>query len=73
MMIYLVRQYIGEKMQTARVEFEIEIPDDVTNDQLYDWLRFELGENGRLDGTNPLTKTELKSKNFSLYSEIIYE
>jgi len=60
-------------MQTAKIEFEIEIPDDVNNDELYEWLRFVLGENGCLDGNNPLAKQALEAKRFTIYSEISYD
>ena len=59
-------------MQTARIEFEIEIPDGVTNDELYEWLRFVLGENGRLAGNHPLAKHPLEAKKFTIESEILY-
>jgi len=37
-----------------RIEFEIELPDiEHTDDELEDFLRFELRDNGHLDGSNP--------------------
>ena len=38
-----------------KIEFEIELPDDIehTEDELEEFLRFHLGDNGKLSGKNP--------------------
>jgi len=43
-----------------RVEFEMEVP-NATHNELYEWLRFELGANGVIDGKNPLIGTALEA------------
>ena len=40
-----------------KIEFEIELPDDIehTEDELEEFLRFQLGDNGILSGKNPFS------------------
>jgi len=43
-------------MPTVEVTFEIELPDlEHTEQQLEEFLRFSLGDNGMMDGTNPFS------------------
>jgi len=39
----------------VKIEFEIELPDDIehTEDELEEFLRFRLGDNGIMSGKNP--------------------
>ena len=43
-----------------RVEFDAKIP-HASSDDIYDWLRFQLGTNGRLSGDNPLIQVPLEA------------
>jgi len=43
-----------------KVEFEMKIP-DATHEEIYDWLRFELGVNGVIEGNHPLIGTALEA------------
>lgn len=39
-----------------KVEFEVEIEDDIaTDEQIEEWLRFELNDNGKMASSNPLS------------------
>jgi hypothetical protein len=39
----------------VKVEFEVEVPCGVTDGNfIEEWLRYELGDNGSMDGDNPL-------------------
>lgn len=43
----------------VRVNFEVDIPiDDVTDEQIEEWLRFEYHDNGSISGKNPLVDYE---------------
>ena len=48
-------------MARYRIELEVEVPDEVTDDEVYDWARFNLGENGRLAAANPLIRHPLEA------------
>lgn len=48
-------------MARYKIEFVTEVPDDVTDDEVWEWVRSELGENGRLDSKNPLIKKDLEA------------
>lgn len=43
-------------MPRIKVEFEVEIPADarINDDNLEEWLRFRLNDNGEMAGDNPL-------------------
>jgi hypothetical protein len=46
----------------VNVSFTIEIPvEHATQPDLFDWIRFELGANGNLSGTNSLNFLDLQS------------
>ena len=53
-----------------KVKFEIDIDDGYTDDQIREWIRFELHDNGSIALNNPLRKKELKPMPFSV--KIIY-
>lgn len=44
------------------LEYEVEIPDSInaSEDEIEDWVRFEIGDNGSLNGKNPLINERLK-------------
>ena len=48
-------------MVKYKIECVVEVPDDVSEDDVHEWARFQLNENGRLDGSNPLVHTELEA------------
>ena len=37
------------------VEFEVDVPESVSERDLMEWLRFELGYNGQIELSNPMT------------------
>lgn len=41
----------------VKIEFEAELPDDIehTEDELEEFLRFEIGDNGAMSGDNPFS------------------
>jgi hypothetical protein len=44
-----------------KVEFEVKIPvEDVTDEQIEEWLRFELHDNGMMKGGNPLERFDVE-------------
>jgi len=53
-------------MRTVRVELEVEVPESATDRELEDWLRFELGATGQLDGDNPMIDHDLEAKRASV-------
>ena len=42
------------------VNFEVDVPEDATDDQIEEWLRFRLNDNGCMDGDNPLSKHDVE-------------
>jgi len=48
------------------VSFEMELPDNISDDNITEWLEFELNYNGQMDTRNPLSKTLLQPLNFTL-------
>lgn len=48
-------------MTRYRIRCVVEVPDGMSEDDVYEWVRFELHENGQLDGNNPLVNTELEA------------
>ena len=49
-----------------RIDFEAEILNGATHDEIYDWLRFTLGTNGTLSGKNPLIKQSLEALPYTI-------
>ena len=43
----------------VKIQFEIEVPDDATDEDLVEWVRFEVGDNGMIRGANQLIHREL--------------
>ena len=56
-------------MKTVRVEFAVKIPDNITNTEILDWLRFELDESGTLNRDNPLADTGIEALPLSVSVE----
>jgi hypothetical protein len=52
-------------MSVRTVRFEIDIPDDIPDEDIEAFLRFELGEVGMLKGDNALANCDLRSFNVS--------
>ena len=45
----------------VKVEFEVEVPvDDVTDEQIEEWLRFECHDNGQMSLKNPLVDEQIE-------------
>ena len=54
-------------MRDITVSFQLKITvDDATDEQIQEWLEFELGANGRMDGNNPLSSQALEADSFSV-------
>lgn len=50
------------------VEFSVQIPvENVTTEQIQEWLRFELNDNGSIELINPLAHCELEALQGSIY------
>jgi len=47
-------------MQTFTLQCEFNVPDHVSENDVLEWVRFELHDNGRMEGTNPLKFNEFK-------------
>jgi hypothetical protein len=45
-----------------RIQFDVRIPDGISDKAILEWLRFELGANGALLDSNPLSDTELEAE-----------
>lgn len=42
----------------AKISFEVNVPEvGATDDEIMEWLRFELNDNGSMSAKNPLAKT----------------
>jgi hypothetical protein len=44
---------------TVEVRFNLEVPEEATDEQIHEWLEFELGVTGSISVENPLSSTEL--------------
>ena len=42
------------------IEFDIEIPDGVDEDDVIEWIRFELNDNGSMANSNPLSRDSIE-------------
>ena len=61
-------------MARYKIEFEVEIPDNLnaSSDDVYEWARFNLGENGKISGKHPLASHPMESTGFSvLVNEVV--
>jgi hypothetical protein len=57
------------KGQTISVKFDLKVPVEVSEDDLQEWLEFELGANGRMSCENPLCSESLEAKTFTVKYE----
>ena len=53
-------------MKVYDVRFTVAIPDIATENEILEWLRFELGDNGEMSQENPLVDTELVGKSITV-------
>ena len=53
---------------SLNVRFKVDLPEGVTatDEEVLAWLRFNLGENGELRLSNPLSDYEVEAKPFSV-------
>ena len=51
---------------TYKIECEVEVPDNVTDDQVYEWASYRLNETTYLDGDNPLISEDLIAKRMTV-------
>lgn len=49
----------------VRLDFDIDVPDDVDEDQITDWIAWEINFAKSIDGSNPLIEQELEPKPFT--------
>lgn len=47
-------------MKLVSVSFDVNIPDDISDDEIEEWLRFNLHDNGEMSADNPLVDTEIE-------------
>jgi hypothetical protein len=48
------------------VTFELELPDNINDEDVAEWLEFELNYNGQMNSKNPLAKTLLEPLQYTL-------
>jgi hypothetical protein len=54
-------------MAVKTVKFSVEVPDDVSDEDIEAWVAFELHALGSLSATNPLAHTDLRADYGSVY------
>lgn len=54
-------------MKTVKVEFEVKVPNDMTEEQVFEWVSFNIGTNGGCSLQNPLADTDLEAEFGSVY------
>ena len=59
-------------MAKFKIKFEVELSDDVSDDEVYAWARFELGETACLEGCNRLSGEELEAEFCSVEVDRMY-
>lgn len=47
-------------MKTYAVEFRVSVPDEVTEDQAREWVRFNLRDKCDMQNTNPMASKDLE-------------
>lgn len=47
-------------MKTYAVEFRVSVPDDVTDDQAREWVRFNLRDKCDMQNSNPMSSKDLE-------------
>ena len=56
-------------MREIQVSFKTTVPDDATNEQVQEWLEFELNARGGMSGENPLSSNPIEADSFSVEFE----
>lgn len=49
-------------MALKTVRFDVEVPDDVSDDDIEAWVSFELHALGSLSASNPMAHTDLRAE-----------
>ena len=57
------------EMREIQVSFKTTVPDDATNEQVQEWLEFELNARGGMSGENPLSSNPIEADSFSVEFE----
>jgi len=47
-------------MKTIHVSFQVEVANNIDMKDIKEWIRFELHDNGDIEGSNPLIDEELE-------------
>ena len=47
-------------MKTYAVEFRVSVPDDVTEDQAREWVRFNLHDSCEIRNSNPMSSKDME-------------
>ena len=50
-------------MKTVKCTFWVDVPDDVSQKDVEDWLKFELHQFSQIKLCNPLSDTDIEAKN----------
>ncbi|MGL5536747.1 hypothetical protein [Aeromonas sp. Y311-2] len=56
-------------MREIKVSFTTSVPDDATDEQVQEWLEFELNASGGMSGENPLSSNPIEADSFSVEFE----
>jgi len=54
-------------MAIKTVSFSVEVPDDVSDDDIEAWVAFELHALGNMSASNPMAHTDLQAKYGSVF------
>ena len=60
-----IQQEIDMAIKTVR--FSVEVPDDVSDDDIEAWVSFELHALGNMSASNPMAHTDLQAKYGSVF------
>lgn len=55
-----------ETMREIKVSFTTSVPDGVSDEQIQEWLEFELHANGEMSLKNPLSSEPIEADSFSV-------
>ena len=50
-------------MKTVKCTFWVDVPFDVSKEDIEDWVKFELNQTAQIKLSNPLSDTEIDAKN----------
>ena len=50
-------------MKTVKCTFWVDVPFDVSKEDIEDWVKFELNQTAQIKLSNPLSDTEIEAKN----------